>query len=1198
MNRYAYYALKCEQGDYAYTKAIEGLSFCGGSLLTFSCDFYYEKGYAGSLFSQEGNVACEIKNGSVCWSMENGTVLKSDSNNAPLWEKSWNHMDVVYTTDKITLYLNRASVAEKALGSKQDAGKENLVFGKDYPGYIRNVRIADFAFAQEDVLKNCVQTQVEKEKLLLYIPFDEYDVVDKGKNGLTVVCSGLARVTTLVGAIYFPGEGFAAIHGQQLNPGTAEMPEFTLALRVFLYPKEQEDAILFENMTGQEDGFVLKLKQTLDNAFLTVEMAGFSYQEKDIMLNYFEWQDLCVTVKEKQAACYINGELKKTIDLPQAYVRKSSAQIYLGNSRKGGKSLYGAIDYFGVYGISLTAERVAEIAKEEPYLYDEDLCSLYLFHGEGLHDLMREDVLSLSKCKQKLLEGTVFEKQIEPLTFRVGDEFPGDEIELWEADILLKLYVTIMAEMNGVVVPENIPGSIKWRLLQETASIQSVQDIFNRYDELQEIDVRDMIEDVREVAVVGNIIASMSIMGCAAGALMDLALLEEMEKYEGLWLLLLAPLVGYFVKEALKEWEPLKPPVPPIPPIPKLGYRIALESVQFCVEKGGSLPLRENFIQSQVLPEWTRETEGKAKMAYLAVSQKPSIQIEFKYIPAENQLPSQVILYGQSDVFGSFQSKPVTCKVADTYSTTAELADFKITEETLPGCLENEIKWSYNSYLGVQTFLQATEQQTHVIKSMPLFPWSLTDASHLPTIELLELVDKIGKKTVLGIGDASAFLKAMRDYLRTDTKPVYSSEQKYTELADGSVTDINMDYKGLFKALEKAGSELGALDVSAAAMYLAAMEGWKIQIMGFYGYEYLVKAGEKKITHSCGFQLNDMEAWGTTLTRKTVRHYTMAFACKEKVEDIIICDLVWNCKGSSEYLGELKLADYRNKVAKSTDSFEPGFIGYRIMEQEEELCQDLDIIFDKDTHSFQPSNRCDFRPYVKDVFKFPRNQACCHRLSYNYIQNILIQTFNKFKVGDITKDAKDIILSLLYNAFYESGAKSEDDEENCEELERCLEALEEINEYDMKDDEALIEVESYLQEALLCLNSALTNLRHGYSNWNSSIGDAYDLENYRIVFKVGDKTLFADATGQISDAPPEYKERHCYMVSNEDKQIWYYVKKITEILNIDQPVVLCAYRKLHSNGFVYIIPYAYSSNNEFEFIAGQNRTTDFTVALD
>lgn len=1202
MNRFAYYALKCEQGGYAYTKALDGVSFCGGSVLTFSCDFYYDKGYSGPLFSQKGSVLGEVKNGYISWSLNNGTVLKSDSSAIPLWEEGWNHLDVVYTKDKLIMYINRAPVGEKSIGEEQPASGENLVIGEDYPGYIRNVRIADFSFTQEDVLRNCVQTQIEQDNLLLYIPFDEFDVKDKGKNALPVVCYGLGRVVTLAGALSFPNSGFAAIHGRALNPGTAAMPEFTMALRAFLYPAQQENCVLYENASEQGDGFALKLNQTPDGAFLALEAGGFRYGEQDIPLSYFQWQDLCVAVKDKQASIYINGELKKRLDMPQAYVRTSSAQIYLGDHRKGGKSINGAIDYFAVYGKCLSPEQISEISKVEPYLFDDDIAGLYLFHGEGLQDMVGIGSLSLSGCELKLLEGTVFESQIEPFTFRASDTFPGSDFELWEADTLIDVYLPIVAGMSGITLPEKIPGSIKWRLLQETSSIQAVQSVFSDYDDLEEVPLEDMVEAVGISAAVTTVAVYASLSGTGASCFTGFSMFQAMkeEEDEEAWGLLLLPIIASLIKDVVDDRKKKKikdPPDPPPAPDPQYGYLVTLESVQFCLDDGGSLPLRKNFTTSQTLPEWTAKTSDTAKMAYIAKKQNPTIKIEFYYKPAPDQMSAQVTLYGSGEVFGSFQSEPVYCMKEDSYTTTAYLKDFKIGESASPGCYENLIKWSYNSSTNVRTFLRTSKQQTHVIPSEPFYPWSLTDPEHYPTVELLELTGKMIKDASARVQDEPSFIKAAYEYLRNTVKPKYAPKPQYTTLTKFSVTDVDMDNKKLFGAIGKPGAELGALDVCAMTQYLAAMEGWRLQIMGFFGVEYISRTEKGKEVVSLGFKMKEMTAWGTEVTSDTLRHYTMARGQGKALKDMVISDITWNPKGSSQYLGDLPLEDYLAKAADNEDYFAPNFIGYRVNERAEVVVRHaVNIAFEYG--AFTRSDRMDFSKHIKKKFKFTTNSACCHRVSYQYMELLLIHIFNNLMRGKISTGDKDLALQQMYNAFYPGNeAQSEEDARNRSDLIGAVMGLNDITQDILQTPEGRARTCKLLNKALYCFNSAELNLRAGNANWNSSIGAAFDPEAYELVFRGKDRLLVVDQDDNIREEKDQ-RAPGIYFMTNPDRCTYAGMLTAARMVGGDDLSMFYALRYTYINEEGYYIPFVYSSNNIYPIPQDTMYATDEYEVLD
>lgn len=1192
MNRFAYYALKCEQGGYAYTKALDGVSFCGGSVLTFSCDFYYDKGYSGPLFSQKESVLGEVKNGYISWSLNNGTVLKSDSSAIPLWEEGWNHLDVVYTKDKLTMYINRASASEKSIGEARPASGENLVIGEDYPGYIRNVRIADFAFTQEDVLRNCVQTQIEQDKLLLYIPFDEFDVKDKGKNALPVVCYGLGRMVTLAGALSFSGSGFAAIHGRELNPGTATMPEFTIALRTFLNPSQQENCVLYENASEQGDGFALKLNQTSDGAFLALEAGAFSYGGPDIPLSCFQWQDVCVAVKDKQASIYVNGELKKNLDMPQAYTRISSAQIYLGDHRKDGKSVNGAIDYFAVYGRCLSPEQISEISKVEPYLFDDAIAGLYLFHGEGLQDMVGSGSLSLSGCELKLLEGTVFEPQIEPFTFRASDTFPGSDFELWEADTLIDVYLPVVAGLSGITLPEKIPGSIKWRLLQEASSIQAVQSVFEDYNNLEEVPLEDMVEALGISAAVTTLAVSASLAGtgtsCFSGFSMFRAMKEEED--EEAWALLLLPFIAYFIKEIVddrKKKKPKDPPDPPPVPVPLYGYLVTLETVQFCLDDGGSLPLRVNFTTPQSLPEWTAKTSGTAKIAYMAKQQKPAIKIGFYYKPALNQMSAQVTLYGSGkDFFGSFQSEPVHCIQEGSYSTTAYLNDFKIGKDASPGCYEDQINWSYNNYMNVRTFLRTSQQQIHVIPSEPLYPWSLTDPGHYPTVELLELTGKmIGDKRE-EVTDESSFIKKVYEYLRDTVKPKYTPQPKYTALTKWSVTDVDMDNQKLFGAIGKPGAELGALDVCAMTQYLAAMEGWQPRIIGFFGVEYVSQTSEGDKISSLGLKMKDMEAWGAEVTTDTQRHYAMASSKGEGLENMVISDITWNPKGTGQYLGDLPLADYMDKTVENTDYFGPNFIGYRVNEQSEAIVKHAVGVIDLQT-VFGVSPRPGFATHIKNKYKLAEGQACCHRVSYKYMERLLVNMFNKLTSGKIDIDNRDTALEYMWNAFYVNDRYSDlYDKANKEYLKAQLLLLQKITSDELQSANDRGRACNIMNSALYYFNSADLNLRPGNASWNSSVGPDFDPEKYEIVFMIGNILAVVNQNGELGY---EMRQRApgIYLMSPEDQCIFTWMSNAATVANEGPPRIGYAFRRVQITDLgVCYIPFLYSSNNNFPIPAG------------
>lgn len=1192
MNHYAYYGLKCEDADFAYSKPVEGLSFCGAAPFTFSCDFYFEKGFSGNLFFQEESVVCEVKNNYVQWRSQNGNTVKSDSLSSPLLEQAWNHIDVVSSGDSLILYVNRMQADKAAPKRDQICPEANYQFGQYYPGYLRNIRIADFAFSQEDVMTYSAATTPPSERLLLYIPFDTADVCDQGKYHLPVICMGLARSTSLIQALFFEKPGFASIQHSSINPGSAALPEFSIATRVFLYPKAAEGIMLFCNWATQEkDLLAIGLNMTMECAYLTMQIGNTTYLENQIAIPYFQWVDLCITLHDCQVSCYVNGAQSKALTLSQKYVRTGDAQIILGDhSMEPEKFFCGAIDYFAVYQKALTAEYVQQIASVEPYLFDEGICSFFLLHGESSQDLVGNGILTLGNVEISMMEGTVAERTIAALTYRCNDHFSGNELEKWETELVLNLCAGTMAAVTGLKTAQTIPLCVQQALVDEIAVMPEAQKLFMEYDAIQAEDALCLVEKLFAKPKTVNIISSLFAVETAA---LSAATVAACQKYLEMETILTTAtfftLLTTAVVATIARQKPKDPP--PIPPdIPKWGYTVSLQSVQFCNGTEGSVPLRRSFTQAQTLPEWTANRGDIEQIAYLARHQSRKLWIKFSYLPAKDQASAEVTIKGISPLFGDFKAEPVHCTAAGTYETTAVLNNMALKEQNSLGCISHAVKWSYNSWLGVESFWGSITLKTHIIWDNPLAPWSLTDESHYPTVELLELANTMRNKQG-NINSFSGFAEAMYTYFHSDGRIKFKAKDAYSAISDTSVDELTISNVQLTQALLQGGAELSALDICSFGKYMAAMEGFDVQVFGFFGFEYPISTKSKTVIGSCGLWLCAVEAFGEDVTNQLARHYVLGNGKCEKLEDSKVYDLTLNLKGDQSYLGNIALTNYRNKIARSPDELEIGYIGYHLNESSQAVTCDIQIAYDPDNDTFISTKRMDFKAHIKQLHQYPGNLACCHRLSYAVMERILLDTFNRLKDDEsFDQNMKNAVLDHLFNAFYESGAFEGQDSLNRNQLAQHLEELKTATKEDMQASETCAEAGTLLSSALYCLNSAQINLRDGYSNWNSSIGDAYDPSTYTVAFTQRGTCYCVNQSGEIGTLAAGTTPG-VYIQSPEDKQILTHIYAINGILNSSYITLYQSFRLFKGqDNWWYSIPFVYSSNNLIPFLGGNTRS--------
>jgi hypothetical protein len=198
----------------------------------------------------------------------------------------------------------------------------------------------------------------------------------------------------------------------------------------------------------------------------------------------------------------------------------------------------------------------------------------------------------------------------------------------------------------------------------------------------------------------------------------------------------------------------------------------------------------------------------------------------------------------------------------------------------------------------------------------------------------------------------------------------------------------------------------------------------------------------------------------------------------------------------------------------------------------------------------------------------------------------LCDTFNKLKDGTIDEDAKNAVLTNLYDAFYEGEEPPEEEAENKKQLLDYFSRLATVDQTDLLEDKVCCEVSRLLSSALYCLNSAEINLRPGYSSWNSSIGSAYDPSEYVTVVRSFKGICYYCYVNGKTGVYTGAKEPGVYLSADADKQILTHVFEINGILGKNYVDIYYANGSEIIDGRLQCIYYVYSSNNEFSHFHG------------
>lgn len=1169
MNHFAYYALKCEGGDFASCNPVEGCSFAGGGAFTFGMDFYWS-GQTGILFQQEGRVCCRIRDDEVHWESTNWEVSTS-ALTMPLIADSWNHIDVVYEEKRVLLYLNGIQAAEAALSGQAQVCSTKYCFLVDYTGYLRNVRIVDHSMTQEEIAGNLLENKIKQENLWLWLPFDAPYAQDRGKYQKKVSYPGLCRCESLVTALCFSGKGYALLDQAAQNPGSTQMPSFSVAMRFFSIPCASDSALLFEN-SGNGDKFQIRLEEKQSKLAL---VWGKEQKTLDtLIVPYYEWTDLIVSVGQRQVQIYLNGAAAGTIPLSAAYSRSSSPRLCLGDG------FTGYIDYFALYSQELTSEEASQIHGMEPYVFDTGISLLYLFHGEPRQNFLGSGTLMLQEgARIEIVEGTVYEEVIEPLSFRGRNTFSGSDFEKWQADILADVSGQFSVTATGQGVCALDLGTMEF-LWDRLGDCNAAQDIFLDYEVFTAKEILTLMGAVVSQGVCLSVLTSMLSKGGSLGFLavyMDDLIAYQLAVETALSLRFLLK-VAVTAKEKSKKPKP--PPAPVPPPQPETGYTIELLSIQFCNGKEGSLPLREDYHKNQSLPEWSSSCSGEAVCAYEAGKQSPKVKLSFRYTPAKNQPPVSIRLGFRSGLLGNCLSNKKTCMVSGTYDVEAtcdknqlEKANMGKTVETLR---------CYSQDAGREHMLRTADVKIHILCRKPCAPWSTESQDQAPLIPLLQFAAEMASASPAKIENEETYLNAAADWLGGKTNCSLQAAEKYSAHNIGKATFCAEQFVG---DLRKGSLTAGLLDYYLFIAYMGAMEGLTVYVYELSGMERRRrgKNGSQKI-QSAGVCMDEAcRIFGKTCPEEFRK---CCLISTQKAKDTVYWDLLTRKAAVPSGWKKVVWKDYRDQVISwSSFVYDPAPLeGWT--EVGELPKQPLMITFDPESSYFIGDGRWEFKPYIKEQFTYPNNKACCHRVSYHTIEEILLCTFNAFGNGEIFKSVKDTVLNLLLNGFYPNGRPNkslfEGEYQNYTELTQKLTSLKRITDEELTIPSSCERAGQCLDAVLNCLNSVTGNLRDGYGSWNSSIGESFDPASWFTVLTVDGKNYrVIDQNGLCTPEEVGDLGEGVYLDDTRDGQLLHMLKQIEgevgqEFLEFDYPV----YLQWDSNRFVRY-PAVRSSCNEF-----------------
>lgn len=235
------------------TKMWSGEAF---SLMLF---FFPENSHEGILCGQEPDWSLALSDGHILFTGSNGYILSTNGS----WflgctVRRWYHVAVCRDNTGMKLYIDGCLVAVNDKTLVFGAAKQRWQAGKNFAGSIRDMRLYERCFTQQELL--FARIFLPKEPLSLYLPLRDA-LADQGRYHLPISVSGLPGIVNTAAALEFCGEG-----GCCFPVKAAAREKFSIVIPIC--PKRSENMIYPVYSEYTEDltkGFSLYLKKTSDN---------------------------------------------------------------------------------------------------------------------------------------------------------------------------------------------------------------------------------------------------------------------------------------------------------------------------------------------------------------------------------------------------------------------------------------------------------------------------------------------------------------------------------------------------------------------------------------------------------------------------------------------------------------------------------------------------------------------------------------------------------------------------------------------------------------------------------------------------------------------------------------------------------------------------------------------------------------------
>lgn len=1118
--RRSYYALKCAAPDCVKTTAPD---FTLGPEHPFTLGaafFPLHRDGKGTLIRQEGIFELGMENGAVYFSSPALGRVESDPLAQALVDNEWNRTDVVFDGTDLKLYLQGILSGEAAAVKKSLPQSDTVSLWQMglMNGYLQETSLYAKALTGEEVLKSQFAPVVAAGSAEIFIDFDSFVPVDTGHHSLPVRMTGRCDTVNLAQGLK-PGERGCAfpVGSSDVNPGGDTLSTFTLLVKC--YPErgcEAGDTCLVAN-GRQGDGLLVELGLSQSQTTPFFQMCGQRFKGS-VPLTPDSWNDVAVTVSDSAVKLYIDGKDAGGGTLTNPACRVDGGELTFGNllgqDRSFQSGFQGWIDSVAVFSKALTAEKLSGYADIAPFLFDDKLKALWAFYEDEGMEMIQNGIVSYAGgAKVELSENTVRDRTPLPLVFAMPDTPSGaDDVVKWQARTTAEAVcdsiqsVTGLAPVSGGFPSGTLNGSVESRVIEMWGDSTQMVNMETR-QQCSAADLAKMFggmvggaalglsiyafyctmqnKGYRRVSFVRRFFRffSRGFLGTSGTA----TVLESVGSAAGI-------LTAYLASH----------PSPDTEEGTCSDYSITLKSLSFYNEKStdaGALCLRPDFDHSPVLPEWSPSGETAPALYHgsAEAGKIPVLRAVFHIVTSSGCKPvikisATAVTTGEySDLLGSLPEKSVVVSATGDVTVDFELKNNHLRERA-PGEYKIKWNWVYDSRL-----LGGTEQTVYLLHAAPLSPWTTAkDSAALPVQPLVKLCCSLAAQQESESDAEKKFVRQFADWAQSGGRLTVSGWDSGSSYAWWNKTHrkLSLDGKKFTSAVSGSGKiTVDALDTACLQLLLARMEG----------FDQLRLCFCKTCYRGLDLRLRGGKAPGGVVLGPAWQTEYPSCCIPESSGQPEIYDAFLQLKDSSGAYRQALGIPFCGSGEEGKQSGTANAAKYRTL-----LCADgtfcrivltsgtlllgsrpLTTIVPTKKIIKRISGRPNFDPLVKKALQLPPSIARCHSISYDYIEDTIVNIVNlclKNKLSD--KSVPDALFLLWKAVTLQADAPDRpalDNDPNWPDFYSYQNIDEVFN--------SLAEVKDCAQacsDLAANLNNTLVNLRKGNSDWNSSVQICFD----------------------------------------------------------------------------------------------------------